>query len=446
MRLLYKFCRAVVCCFCLSSCYITALAPDNQADEIGLCSDGVLAPADALSSSAVSLSADVHTEKQVLPAAINVYATTPAKRKSAEVRVLLDDSARSMNKTWPIRSSAGFLLINTKNSEQKIVLDAQDLFIQCCDGTIHINGKLLTKDQVVIKARDGTISFEGKQYGGSFYIICKQEHAYLINSIDLEDYVCSVIGAEGWPSWSAESESNNELAVEINSVLAIAVRTYCLSMMREAVAKKRVYHLSNKIAHQVYSGVHHNKNIHDAVQQTAGLIMTYDNKPITAMYHACCGGVIPAKISGIDFRKAPYLGRTKQCRFCKNCTVYDWTAEFKKDDLSKYLSPLIPNRALISSVHISKKDLAGKVKEIEIKTSGVAYKVSSDEINKLPGVKSHYYGIQLLPKKVLFKGRGCGHRVGLCQWGAYGMAKEGWGYKKILDFYYPGISIKKIVV
>lgn len=67
-------------------------------------------------------------------------------------------------------------------------------------------------------------------------------------------------------------------------------------------------------------------------------------------------------------------------------------------------------------------------------------------VNKLSGVKSNYYVIYSTPKKVVFKGRGCGHRVGLCQWGAYGMTKEGWNYKRVLDFYYPGISIKKITV
>lgn len=380
---------------------------------------------------------DIQSLNKVIPDDGYVTDVTASKPKSIQVRVLLDDvNNQSVNKTWHLRSASGFVLLNARNNEQKIPLEVQELDIECSDSTIHINGKLLTHDRVVIKSKEGNLLFDGKKYDGSFYVISSLSRSYLINCIDLEDYVYSVLGAEGWPGWS----------IEINKVLAIAIRTYCLSMMAEATDKKRVYHISNKMTHQVYSGVHNNKNVQQAVEQTAGLIMTFKNRPIIAMYHACCGGVIPAKISGVDFRKAPYLGRNKPCHYCKKCKMYDWSVEFSKDELSKLLTNSIPRMSKIKSVQISKKDRAGQVKEVEIKTAGVAYKLSSRTINQLPGVKSRYYGIHSTPKKIVFKGRGCGHRVGLCQWGAYGMVRDGWTYKKILSFYYPGITIKKIVV
>jgi len=46
--------------------------------------------------------------------------------------------------------------------------------------------------------------------------------------------------------------------------------------------------------------------------------------------------------------------------------------------------------------------------------------------------------------EIIFKGRGWGHGVGMCQWGARGMALLGYNYREILKFYYPGTEIKKL--
>jgi len=47
-------------------------------------------------------------------------------------------------------------------------------------------------------------------------------------------------------------------------------------------------------------------------------------------------------------------------------------------------------------------------------------------------------------KNIVFNGHGYGHGVGMCQWGAKGMAEEGFGYKDILNFYYPKANIARI--
>ena len=52
--------------------------------------------------------------------------------------------------------------------------------------------------------------------------------------------------------------------------------------------------------------------------------------------------------------------------------------------------------------------------------------------------------IELLPGYVFFKGRGWGHGVGMCQWGAYGMARAGMDYREILVHFYPGTTISSV--
>jgi stage II sporulation protein D len=257
----------------------------------------------------------------------------------------------------------------------------------------------------------------------------------LINCIDLEDYVACVLNSESWPGWP----------FEMYKVLAIAIRTYAVATMREAADCKRVYHIKNSRVHQVYEGSHCNNILHEAVAQTSGIIMTYHNKPITAMYDACCGGIITAKMKGINFKQAPYLARNYPCTYCKNCKIYSWTAEFTKDEFTKLVKRYIPNVRKIKSVQVSKKDGAGLVREVSIKSAHGITALSGKKIYGLPKIKSFCYSIENTPTKILFTGRGYGHHVGLCQWGACQMVHNGLDYKKILRFYYPGISFMKIV-
>ena len=57
-------------------------------------------------------------------------------------------------------------------------------------------------------------------------------------------------------------------------------------------------------------------------------------------------------------------------------------------------------------------------------------------------IKSTNFKIRITPKGIIFSGKGWGHGVGMCQWGAFGMAKRRFACKLILDFYYPGAKLK----
>ena len=59
-------------------------------------------------------------------------------------------------------------------------------------------------------------------------------------------------------------------------------------------------------------------------------------------------------------------------------------------------------------------------------------------------IKSTNFEVKVVKNDVVFEGIGWGHGVGLCQWGAYFMAKQDWDYKKILEFYYPGAIISTL--
>jgi stage II sporulation protein D len=358
---------------------------------------------------------------------------TATKPHEIEVRVLLDEGKTS---TWMLHSESGFLLVDPLNPKKSISIHKHDVSISSKYGYIYIDGKRLTRNRVIVRAHDGNILFNGHEYGGSFYVICISDSIFLINCIDLEDYVASVLDSESWPSWPHE----------MHKVMAIAIRSYGVAMMMQAIANKRIYHVKNSVKHQVYGGYHKKRALYDAVTETSGIIMIYQNKPVIAMYDSCCGGVVTARMKGIDFVKAPYLARKTPCTFCKNCKIFSWTAEFEKSELTALLKNDIPNLSKIKTVTVSKKDAAGLVQQVSVKSAHGISTISGKKIFSLkPKIKSCCYAIENTTNKIIFRGRGYGHHVGLCQWGASQMIKDGYDCKKTLRFHYPGISFVKLV-
>jgi stage II sporulation protein D len=376
---------------------------------------------------------ETHKLNQVVPQDRYSTDATATKACSIQIRVLLDEVCDTS--CWQLESESGFWLLDPSNMKRCISVEEPTISISSKSGHIYINGKRLTKDRVVIKAKESSISYNQHTYQGSLYVVCVPGKMLLINCVDLEDYVACVLNSEAWPGWP----------FEMHKVLAIAIRTYAVAMMREAADCKRVYHIKNSIAHQVYEGSHDNKIMHEAVEQTSGIIMAYNKKPIIAMYDACCGGIVTSRMKGINFKKAPYLARNYPCTYCKTCKIYSWKAEFTKEEFTKLVHPYMPNVSKVKSVLVSKKDGAGLVQEVSIKSARGITALPGRKIYGLPKIKSFYFSIENTPSKIIFTGRGYGHHVGLCQWGACQMVRDGLDYKKILRFYYPGISFMKIV-
>ena len=304
------------------------------------------------------------------------------------------------------------------------------------DGALAINGKSRNFKQLICKPLAGKISFGDQLWDGTVHIILNHENLLCINSVPLTNYLFSVLRTESWPGWP----------LEVNKAFAIVCRSYVIKKMLES--QNKPYDVRNTNHHQTYQGSHNVYSLQKAVDQTQGVFLGYNNEPILAMFDSCCGGVIPAKISGlVDFAKAPYLARKYPCTFCKQCKIYRWSTEVPisqlrqklKEDLGRHITP-------VHSVIIAKKDTAGLVKEVTISTTLKHHLLSARKIySMIKGVKSFCFSVYRKGKAYIFRGRGFGHHIGLCQWGTRQMVREGWDYRRILKFYYPGVQFMKII-
>ena len=296
---------------------------------------------------------------------------------------------------------------------------------------LHLPQKVLRN---FLQEQCGSLQFLGNSYVGSLQIVCDNQKVMVINCVSIEDYLVSVLREEGWPGWS----------LEVNKVLAIACRTYLISKIMKSRALKLPYHIKNSVHHQTYKGQHRKtyEKLKIAVKETHNLFLAYKGKPIEAMFDSCCGGIIPAQIAGYDFEKHPYLARSKLCNYCKSAWIYSWDVHYSQAEIKELLAHHDIKVSKVVDIKVIKKDKAGVVQQLCITTPEKKITISGRKAYSIfPKVHSFAFSITKKDKRFAFKGKGYGHHMGLCQWGAMNMVKDGYDYQRVLQFYYPGTNL-----
>ncbi len=346
---------------------------------------------------------------------------------SYKVRVLLEEMKHTQNGSWIVSGDNGFKLFDPHKLKQPKFLKKEELKITSKRNAIYINKLRYEREWIHIVPDQGFASINGQTYHGSFIIYKDANRLLLVNHVDLEEYVYSVLRTESWPGWP----------LEVNKVFAVACRSYVMAMMKAARKTKQPYHVKNTNEHQTYQGMHNCLTCREAVEQTRGVFLSYNREPIVAMFDCCCGGIIPADIESFDFKKAPYLARPYACTHCKRCKIYSWEVAFDKESIHPMLCA--------KEVKVAKTDKAGIVKEVHIKSGKKVKTVTGKQLYAMfKEIKSFHFGIQSKKDKLVFKGKGYGHHVGLCQWGAREMVRDGWKFQQILQFYYPGTQFLRL--
>ena len=247
--------------------------------------------------------------------------------------------------------------------------------------------------------------------------------------IDLEEYVIGVVAGEMPASFQEEALKAQ----------AVAARTYALYK-----SQNNGYVLSTTVSDQVYLGeealrqrwgsdyeFYYNK-IKQAVNETKGEVVTYDDKIISAYYFAISNGYTEDAKTVFNEDK-PYLVSVES-NWDKNYQSYTSTRTISKASFCSKLN--ISCEGLnISNIVRSNNNY---VREITINNETFS---GLQIFNKL-GLKSTDFKIEVASDKVVITTYGFGHSVGMSQYGAQGMAQEGYSYKDILSHYYKNTEVK----
>lgn len=248
-------------------------------------------------------------------------------------------------------------------------------------------------------------------------------HEGKIISVDLESYVASVLAGEVHESWPMEALKAQ----------AVAARTFAVRRMRER--NNRAFHIQSSIIDQVYKA-HNSARLKAAAKATFGLVLSFDNRLAEASFHSTCGG----KTTNSKYvwgQQHPYL-KGVTCNYCRSYRTFSWQETLPVSLLENKFNQQI------SRINILTRSEDGRALQMEL-IGSKRQKLSAHELRMALSptkIKSTFIKeINLKDSHIKINGNGFGHGVGLCQYGARGMAKEGRQFKDILAHYYPGTKL-----
>ncbi|MDA8432179.1 MAG: SpoIID/LytB domain-containing protein [Nitrospiraceae bacterium] len=271
----------------------------------------------------------------------------------------------------------------------------------------------------------GDLFVSGTHYVGDIEVWKGQGGMYLINELPLEDYVKNVVNAEVPPSWDME-------ALKVQAVIA---RTYAL--YQKSANHNGNFDLTSSVLHQVYKGNAVDARIAYAVMHTEGEVLKYKGNLIEALYHSTCGGETedPAEVFGKSY---PYMKPVSS--HCELSPYWIWERKIPAEEIEKAL-----DLHDIREIRIAAYTTTKRVKMVDIlHRDGIAH-IKATDLRKMLGwsrLPSTNFTVGRDNDAFVFEGKGYGHGVGLCQWSALEMAREGKTYREILSFFYPGTQLK----
>jgi stage II sporulation protein D len=170
-------------------------------------------------------------------------------------------------------------------------------------------------------------------------------------------------------------------------------------------------------------------------------VLVFGNEPVEAFFHASCGGHTEAGLDALG-RDLPYLASVK-CGRCNDAPGARWKLALSGADLARAVG--LP--AKVTAVRVAERSGAGRAARVELSAAGRVTSLSAADLRQRLGYsKLPSLAFEVVERKgtFTFEGRGQGHGAGLCQWGAAGLAREGKGYREILEHYYPGTRVVKM--
>lgn len=297
-------------------------------------------------------------------------------------------------------------------------------------GTISLN-----REAVEISAvTKGSITVNDTNYWGKVHIVPQVDDTFMvIEETELEDYLEGVIGREMPSSWT-----KNTLFAQ-----AVAARTFALFQKKKH--KNGTYHLS-KLDMSYGGRDKEEKRTRDIINKSKGIIMVYDWLLFPGYFHSTCGGYTEDVNLVFKEKSIPPLSGV-MCENCGASKYYRWETDIDKDEFAQKLSNYKVKVSRTLSVKPLEPGKGGHATTISVSDSSGTKNIEANTFRLLIGPNKLYstaFYAKSNTDSIKFTGRGWGHGVGLCQYGAQKMGISGSKWYEILKHYYPKIDLVKI--
>jgi len=313
---------------------------------------------------------------------------------------------------------------------------------------------------VILPAHEGTVAVNDKQYRGRFRLVPVSTQKFdVINDVDIDGYLKGVIASELYPRWE----------VETYRAQAIVARTYALYEAK-TTGIRRYWDVYPDQRSQVYGGIGaETSKSREAVDKTAGIVVGYglpgQERIFKAYFSSCCGGISQSAYDAFGDAYSQPLSEQMRGTQCSISNRFSWPAvTIRKDELARRFSIWARRKsdaagkprpelqmvgvARIDAAYVNK--LNRPVYFFVTDTRGVRYMLRAEELRSAINtdirdnlfVYSSFFKTADGPDAIrFFDGRGYGHGVGMCQWCAEAMARNGTPHEDIVVRSYPGSKL-----
>lgn len=337
------------------------------------------------------------------------------------------------------------------------------------------------------------VKVEDKNYRDYINFKIKDNGLVVINYVELDNYLYGVVPREMPASFPMDALKAQ----------AIAARSYALKTLNKHISEG--YNLCDTTHCQVYGGLDgEHKNTNSAVDETNGMVITYNGNIIDAVYHSNSGGYTEDAVEawGNSF---PYLVAVED-DFSRGSPNSNWSFTITIDKMNSKLKNSGINIGNIIDMDVIETSPSGRVSKLKVMGTLGEEVLSKSKIRQVLGsteLKSTWFNIKkegniensktvyaidgqnTKPQvidiskshivdgnfkkfatrgiasraiarnnltqighnatsdegKFIIEGKGYGHGVGMSQWGAKGMAESGHSFEEILQHYYRGVDI-----
>jgi stage II sporulation protein D len=320
------------------------------------------------------------------------------------------------------------LAIGGRSTQVKLSLGKSGLFL---------DGKPLDRDVATVTG--SLLKLAGHSYRGAlevrFTTYKGKAEMLVVHPLELEMYVTGIVSSElprGWPLGAYQAQ-------------AVAARTFAVTQKYRRLDLP--YHMESSVLDQVYHGVEREHGLaEEAARTTRGLVLTSKRHLAQTYFHAACGGSTESALEGwgtsIDYLPGSPCGKCMSA----GTNRANWRVSIKRKDLDKAFAGLAGGP--ISAVKIIARTDSKRVKKVELQSGKKRKVITGADFRRLLGWSvvwsTQIDSVTLTKTEFVVVGRGSGHGVGLCQWGAKGFAEAGASFDDILRRYYPGADLTRL--
>lgn len=335
----------------------------------------------------------------------------------------------------PIEVGEGTRIVFTSGAGERVVVRAGS------EIGVFLNGvRIITETPYTPK-------YKNHIYRGFFEVVNYNSLLTLVNVIDVDEYLKGVVPSEIGRLSFREFEALKAQAV--------ASRTYTFATLGKH--QNKPFDLKASILDQVYKGIATANDATDAaVDSTRGIIMMQNGKPINAFFHSTCGGQT-AGVEHVWGGSTPF-GYLRSIRDTINgldaCAIsprYRWTRRLSWQQAERMLSTFFKRRDFrLNDIVIESRNASGRIERLSIRHNQsevsvlgrdrIRWAFRDDAI-----LSSSAFELEVVSgSHIVFSGRGFGHGVGMCQFGAINRARLGQSMEEILKKYYQNISFYNV--